>query len=452
MKLAISLASVAAVSALAVPKDGPGFFKDQVHHAESLLGDAQSKLSTSFDEAVDFFSPGIIDAIHNAKETIRDEVGEILAHKSSSHSSASTFEYDLDVVDHDLSNLTIFEILSKSTHATKFYELVKDYENVVKLLNDSDTASTLFVPIDQAFENIPEHKKPSDEFVESLLNYHVAVGEYPAIKVLKSHTIPTAYDEPLLGGEPQRIRVSVGISGVRLNVYSKVVAVNIKAKNGYLHAVNKILIPPPSIGRVISVFPSTFSTLLLAYEKTDFVEYIHTIETVGSTVFAPSNSAWKRLGFKANAFLFNTEQGKKYLKALLKYQIVPNVTLYSDEIYYGDENEAAVPDKDNANNVDHFHLELHPLLENSSLGVDVYNWRGWASIVVNGAVKAGFIDAVGKNGVLHVVEDVPLPPHKRGGKEGNEWNGEIEVEDLIERLSEFVDDADDQDEDWVGDL
>lgn len=54
------------------------------------------------------------------------------------------------------------------------------------------------------------------------------------------------------------------------------------------------------IGRVISLFPAQFSTLLLAYDKTDFVKYVHHIKMNGSTVFAPSNKAWERLGPKAN--------------------------------------------------------------------------------------------------------------------------------------------------------
>jgi hypothetical protein len=54
------------------------------------------------------------------------------------------------------------------------------------------------------------------------------------------------------------------------------------------------------IGRVISLFPAQFSTLLLAYDKTDFVKFVHNVKMNGSTVFAPSNSAWERLGPKAN--------------------------------------------------------------------------------------------------------------------------------------------------------
>ncbi|KAH7123015.1 FAS1 domain-containing protein [Dactylonectria macrodidyma] len=452
MKFAVSLASVAAVSAIAILKDAPELFKDQVQHGESLLEDARSKITTSLNEAIDFLSSGIEETVKTAEETARKEFGGIFAHDSGEDNRGSALDYDVDLLEHDQSNYTIYELLHKSNYTKEFYKLVKHHANVTKLLNDSDASYTLFVPIDKAFEHIPEdHKKPSDEFVEDLLNYHVGLGEYPAGRILTTHTVPTALKEEQLGGKPQRLRTSVGLSGVRVNVYSKVVAVNIKAKNGVIHAVDKILVPPPWIGREINLFPGQFSTLLLAYEKTDFAKYLHSIKTIGTTVFAPSNGAWERLGPRANAFLFNTEQGKKYLLALLKYQIVPNITLYSDEVYYGDEEgksfETLLDDSG------HFHLELHPLLEKKSLGVDVYNWKGWTSIVLNGIVKVEFQDGIGKNGVIQVVKDVPLPPRRPGREEIDAWNGEIEVEDLKERLSDYVEEyVEDQEEEWAGDL
>lgn len=49
----------------------------------------------------------------------------------------------------------------------------------------------------------------------------------------------------------------------------------------------------------------------------------------GGTFFAPTNLAFKKLGPKVNAFLFS-RWGEKYLKALLKYHVVLDRTLYSD--------------------------------------------------------------------------------------------------------------------------
>lgn len=129
---------------------------------------------------------------------------------------------------HDESSYTIYELISKSKYTTKFAKLVDDHPGVVELLNSTDSNYTLFVPLDKAFEDIPDdHKKPSKKVVEDALRYHIGLGEYPAKRILHTYTLPTAHDEELLGGEPQRLRTSVGLGGVKINFYSKVVAADI---------------------------------------------------------------------------------------------------------------------------------------------------------------------------------------------------------------------------------
>jgi len=67
-------------------------------------------------------------------------------------------------------------------------------------------------------------------------------------------------------------------------------------------------------------------------EKTGLGEDLKEENQRGGTVFAPTNLAWSRLGPKLNSFLFS-EHGTKYLRALLKYHVVLNETLYSDAFY-----------------------------------------------------------------------------------------------------------------------
>ncbi|KAM0466748.1 hypothetical protein ACHAPV_000255 [Trichoderma viride] len=339
---------------------------------------------------------------------------------------------------HDESSHTIYELISKSKYTTKFAKLVDDHPSVVELLNSTDSNSnyTLFVPLDKAFEDIPDdHKKPSKKVVEDVLRYHIGLGEYPAKRILHTYTLPTAHDEELLGGEPQRLRTSVGLGGVKINFYSKVVAADIVAKNGVIHAVNHILVPPPYLGRIITLFPDRFSTLLLAYEKTDFVKFIHGVNLKGSTVFVPTNGAFSWLGPRANAFLFNTSKGRKYLKAILKYNIVPNATLYTDAFY--DKRD----DKDKKSQVEplsHETFDLPTLLGDAHISVDIARVFGFASIKVNGFSRVVVPNGVGKNGVIQVVNRVPIPPHKGHRHHHSEEHGEIEVSDLIKRLEPYL--------------
>ncbi|KAH6609088.1 fasciclin domain-containing [Trichoderma cornu-damae] len=327
---------------------------------------------------------------------------------------------------------TIYELITRSKFTTKFAKLVNDHPAVVHLLNSTSANYTLFVPIDKAFEDIPDnHEKPTKAFIESALLYHIGLGEYPARRILHTYTLPTAYDEDSLGGEPQRLRTSVNLGGVKINFYSKVVAADIPAKNGVIHAVNNILVPPPFIGRIITLFPDRFSTLLLAYEKTDFVKFIHGVHLNGSTVFVPTNEAFSWLGPKANAFLFNTDKGHKYLKAILKYNIVPNATLYTDAFY----------DQRHGKQVGELaseHYDLPTLLGDAHISVDIARVLGFASMKVNGLSRVVVPNGVGKNGVIQVVNRVPLPPRKGHRHHHSDDAGGVEIKDLMRRLEDYV--------------
>ncbi|PTB65855.1 FAS1 domain-containing protein [Trichoderma citrinoviride] len=334
---------------------------------------------------------------------------------------------------HGDESFTIYELIQKSKYTTKFAKILDEHPDVVDVLNSTKANHTLFVPVDSAFDE--DHKKPDKEFVEKALLYHIALGEYPARRILHSYTLPTALDEELLGGEPQRLRASVGLGGVKLNFYSKVIAADIAAKNGIIHAVNHILVPPPYVGRIITLFPDRFSTLLLAYEKTEFVKFIHGVNLKGSTVFVPTNEAFHWLGPRANAFLFNTDRGREYLKAILKYNIAPNATLYTDAFYdETDSKQQKAPVHESKTE----HYDLPTLLGDAHISVDIARIFGFASIKVNGFTRVVIPNGVAKNGVIQVVNRVPLPPHKGHGGHQSESDGGIEVEDLISRLEDWV--------------
>ncbi|KAG4219651.1 hypothetical protein PC116_g31870, partial [Phytophthora cactorum] len=254
-------------------------------------------------------------------------------------------------------------------------------------------------------------------------------------------------------------------------------------KNGVVHGVDNILVPPPPAKTLISLFPTKFSTLELAAEKTglkhhddddddDDDEHRHHHLT-GLTFFAPTNTAFQRLGPAANAFLFNTEKGLHYLRALLAYHIVANETLYSDA-YYGPKAAGFAPSldlayhhpsspsttpSDNIRDGDedeeedeedgagikgakYYHLDLPSLLGDAHLAVDITRWYGFITIKVNGRVPVSIQDGLARNGVLQVVDHILIPPHNHKKGSAAAWDGEVEgeisVEELVERLEPYV--------------
>lgn len=356
------------------------------------------------------------------------------------------------------SNLTVYQAIKCSKYSTKFAELVDEYPDIVKTLNSTAHNITVFVPTDKAFAKIPDHhEKPPKEFIEKVLEYHVVPGLYPARRVLMSSTLSTALKAEELGGRAQRLRVTVGLFGLKINFYSKVVVANIVCttaplpaaaeqpltrpvsqflKNGVVHGLDSILVPPPPASRLIKLFPSRFSTFELAVTKTGLHEELKEFlgKTTGGTLFAPTNWAFQKLGPAANAFLFNSEKGLGYLKALLKYHIVINETLYTDA-YYGPGHDKD-DEKKTAARSGNYHVDLPTLLDDKSLSIDVARWGGFVTMKINGFTRVSVPDVPAKDGVLQVVSSVLVPPHERSGHHDGEA---MEVEDLMARLDPYLD-------------
>lgn len=340
---------------------------------------------------------------------------------------------------HGKPNLTVYELIAGSKYTTKLAKLINEYPDLVKTLNGTEANYTIFAPTDKAFEKIPEHhKKPSKETIEKILQYHVVPDFYPAGRVLATHTFPTLLKLDSLGEEPlpQRLARRLGLGGLTINFYARVVAVDIFGTNGVIHGIDSLLVPPPNVIKIIDLLPSEFSTLELGLGKTGLLETLNTTDHAGGTFFAPSNFAFQKLGPKINAFLFST-YGQKYLKALLQYHVVPKNTLYSDAYYTAKSGAENVPKG-------YFHVDLPTMLEDRTLAVDIARYGGYISIKVNAFSRVTVADGIAEDGVIQVVSDVLVPPKKLGppgsaAEAAAYWQGEdMSVEEFVERLEPFV--------------
>ncbi|KJX95350.1 fasciclin domain family protein [Zymoseptoria brevis] len=338
---------------------------------------------------------------------------------------------------HGKPNLTVYQLIAGSKYTTKLAKLINEYDDLVEALNSTAANYTIFAPTDAAFEKIPEHAhKPTKEQLKAVLSYHVVPDFYPAGRVLVSHTAPTLLKGKHLSSqeEPQRIAFKIGLRGLTVNFYSRIVAINIFGTNGVIHGVDSLLIPPPSIITLIDLFPGEFSTLELGLGKTGLLEkFNHTDHHQGGTFFAPSNWAFQKLGPRVNAFLFS-QYGKKYLEALLKYHVVPKNTLYSDAYYKAKDSDAEMEEIPKG----YFHVDLPTLLDDRSLSIDIGRYGGYISMKINGFSTVSVQDGIAEDGVLHVVSSVLIPPKSVGGKMVHYEGGEITEEELKERLEPFV--------------
>jgi uncharacterized surface protein with fasciclin (FAS1) repeats len=98
---------------------------------------------------------------------------------------------------------------------------------------------TVFAPTDAAFAKVPKSTLAAlgkdKAQLRAVLLYHVASGKVGSARVVKLKSVKT------LNGAPARIKVSGGkvyVGGAR------VTTPDVKASNGVIHIINKVLLPP----------------------------------------------------------------------------------------------------------------------------------------------------------------------------------------------------------------
>jgi len=216
-------------------------------------------------------------------------------------------------------NKTIYELLSESKYTTKAFEIVKNDEELTALFNNTKVNLTLFVPTDKAFGELPPHHPPhnstdsiSKELLKKIVLYHTSPDVYDTKKLWLSRTIASSLkSEGGIGkGNNQRLRIgSHLLSGLKINFLSKIIAGNIFATNGVVHGVDHIIILPPYAGELIGILPTVFSTSAYAFTKLELSGVLR-LPDGPKTFFIPANSAWRRLGYRINAFLFSRFWGE----------------------------------------------------------------------------------------------------------------------------------------------
>jgi hypothetical protein len=151
-------------------------------------------------------------------------------------------------------------------------------------------------------------------------------------------------------------------------------------------------LPPPDVLDLIEILPTEFSTTEVALKRTGLLEELPKLSGHGLTLFAPSNGDWTKLGLKINAFLFS-KCGNAYLRALMKYHISPNYTLYSDALLIPDEKKGPKrgvvdvmdkPDDPDGLPEGYTHVYLPTLLEERHISVDITRLERFLSFRVNG--------------------------------------------------------------------
>ena len=207
----------------------PGSIFDKLPSKNQLISESENTFSKVLQS-----SKSVLDsAIESASGTTHELSSKV---EQAAFDTKSWLETEANSIDgghghhghHHEPNMTVYQLIAESKYTTKLAALINQYDDLVTLLNGTAANYTVFAPTDRAFEKIPEHApKPSKEDLKKVLLYHVSADFYPAGRVLVTHTIPTALVGENLAGEMQRLSTNIGLKGLTVNFYSRVIAINI---------------------------------------------------------------------------------------------------------------------------------------------------------------------------------------------------------------------------------
>lgn len=240
-----------------------------------------------------------------------------------------------------------------------------------------DGPLTVFAPTDEAFAKLGDDTiatllKPENKgkLVE-ILTYHVVPGKLPAAKVVGAKSL-TSLAGPALS-------IEAGDDGVRVSG-ARVVATDVAAKNGVIHVIDTVMLPPaePTIVE-LAAKAGKFNTLIAAAQAAGLVDALNGDGPL--TVFAPTDEAFAKLPKGTVESLLKPENKAK-LAAILTFHVVPGrvdartaITAGKAKTLQGQEVEFAIAD---------------------------------GQMTVQGARVIGN-DIGAKNGMVHVIDAVILP-------------------------------------------
>ncbi len=217
--------------------------------------------------------------------------------------------------------------------------------------------------------------------LKAVLRYHVLTS------IVKAADVPAGPNAEVTTYGGGKIFATRNASGVFINGI-KVDQADLSAKNGVIHVINKVLLPPAANIAGVAIANPNFARLVQALTKTGLVPAVNGADV--RTVFAPTNAAFVTAGFDSTAIANADAATVTALSDVLKFHVL-NGRAFSSDITNG--GTAAT------------------LLTGKSITFAINGASITAKGAGNGTNSALISPAniMATNGVIHVIDRVLLP-------------------------------------------
>lgn len=261
------------------------------------------------------------------------------------------------------------------------------------VLADETQEFTVFAPTDAAFEMLGEETintlLANPEVLSSILLQHVVPGTVNSITAFSA--VGTAVETASGASIPVSLNAETDLLTFG---GANIVTTDIYTTNGIIHVIDMVVVadvevPAPAESIVdVAVANGGFTTLVAALQATGLDEVLADLSTE-FTVFAPSDAAFALLGEDTiNALIADPDT----LANILLYHVIPGATILQD---------AAVTVAQSADSLVTMANEQQTALSLS--GSTLYVNKSAVSLT----------DVMASNGVIHVIDQVILPPAVR---------------------------------------
>ncbi|MFY8351293.1 fasciclin domain-containing protein [Pseudoalteromonas sp. SSM20] len=266
--------------------------------------------------------------------------------------------------------------------------------NLDTVLADESKSYTVFAPTDDAFALLGEETintlLENTDVLSSILLQHVVMGEVDSVTAYTLNGV----DVETASGAKFPVSINSETDSLMFGG-AKIITKDIYTTNGIIHVIDAVIVGdvtvPEPFGNIVEVASKTgsFNTLLIAAAAAGLADVLAD-ESATYTVFAPTDAAFAQIPESTlNALLADTEA----LKNVLLYHVIADAKVMSD-------GAVAVANSEN-NKVTMANTQMAAL---SLSGSDLY---------INTS-KVSAANVAASNGVIHVVDQVILPPSIKG--------------------------------------